>query len=63
MGGGLGVERLSKKEKGLLDMDNSLVIARGEGGIRGLKGNVKKYSKKLKKKNNYHMIQEFHSWV
>ena len=36
---------MSKKAKGLMDMDNSVVIARGEGYIRGLKGNVKKYSK------------------
>ena len=40
MGGGEGVEGLSKKQKGLMDMDNSVVIA-GGGGIRGLKGNRK----------------------
>ena len=28
--GVLGVERLSKKEKGLMDMDNSVVIAGGK---------------------------------
>ena len=28
-GGGYGVEGLSKKEKGLMDMDNSVVIAGG----------------------------------
>ena len=34
---------LSKKGKGLMDMDNSVVIAGGggEGSIRGLKGNGK----------------------
>ena len=31
VGGGEGVEGLSKKEKGLMDMDNSVVIAGGEG--------------------------------
>ena len=30
-GGRLGVEGLSKKEKGLMDMDNSMVIAGGRG--------------------------------
>ena len=33
--GGEGVEGMSKKEKGLMDMDNSVVIA---GGRRGYKG-------------------------
>ena len=37
------MEGFSKKEKGLWDMDNSVVIA-GEGGIRGLHGNGKKYN-------------------
>ena len=35
------MEGLSKKEKGLMDVDNSVVIAGGEGGIRGLNGNGK----------------------
>ena len=39
MGGGEGVEGLSKKEKGLMDMDNSVVIV--EGGKRRLKGSGK----------------------
>ena len=30
-GGGCRVEGLSKKEKGLMDMDNSVGIAMGEG--------------------------------
>ena len=34
--GGLGVEGLSKKEKGLMDVDNSVVIA-GGGGYKGTK--------------------------
>ena len=38
--GGEEVEGLSKQEKGLMDMDNSVVIA-GEGSIRGLNGNRK----------------------
>ena len=28
---GLGVEGLSKKEKGLIDMDNSMVVSGGKG--------------------------------
>ena len=35
-GGGCGVEGLSKKEKGLMDMDNSVVIA-GGGRYKGTK--------------------------
>ena len=31
VGGGKGVEGLSKKEKGLMDMDNSAVIAGRKG--------------------------------
>ena len=30
-GGQLGMEGLSKKERGLMDMDNSVVIAGGKG--------------------------------
>ena len=32
---------MSKKEKGLLDTDNSVVIAVGREGMRGLNGNGK----------------------
>ena len=39
------MERFSKKEKGLMDMDNSVVIAGVGGDIRGLNGNGKKYNK------------------
>ena len=39
--GRLGVEGLSEKEKGLMDMDNTVVIARVRRVIRGLKGNEK----------------------
>ena len=35
------MEGLNKKEKGLMDMDNSVVTAGGQGGIRGLNGNGK----------------------
>ena len=35
---------LSKKEKGLMDMDNSVVIA-GRRGVRGLNGNGKNINK------------------
>ena len=39
------MEGLSKKEKGLVGMDDSVVMAGGgEGGIRGLNGNGKKYN-------------------
>ena len=41
MGRHSGVEELIKKEKGLMDMENSVVIAVGEWGIKGLKGNEK----------------------
>ena len=44
-GGGGG---LSKKEKGLMDMDNSVVIAGAD--IRGLNGNGKKNTIKKKRK-------------
>ena len=40
MGEGRGVEGLSKKEKGPMDMDNS-VVAAGGGGYRRLNGNGK----------------------
>ena len=44
------VEGLSKKEKGLMDMDNSVLVAGGKRGIRRLNGNGKKIIKiKLKK--------------
>ena len=39
------MEGLSKKEKGLMDMDNSVVILGGEGSIRELNGNGRKYNK------------------
>ena len=42
--GGDGVEGLSKMVEGFMDMDNSVVIV-GEGGIRGLNDNRKKYNK------------------
>ena len=37
-GRGSGVRGLSKKEKGLMDVNNSVVIA-GREGIKGLNGN------------------------
>ena len=42
--GGLRVEGLSKKNKNLMDMDNSVVIAGGRGP-KGTKWNGKKYDK------------------
>ena len=43
---------LSKKEKGLMDMDNSVVITRGRE-VKGTKGSVKNTVKiKFKKENN-----------
>ena len=39
---------LSKKEKGLMDMDNSVVIAGGLGDLRGLNGNGIKSTIKIK---------------
>ena len=39
------MEELSKKEKGLMDMDNNVVIVVGVGGhIRRLNGNGKTYN-------------------
>ena len=40
----------SKKEKGLMDMHNSVVIVGGEWGIRGLHGNEKS-AKEIQQKN------------
>ena len=51
MVGDEGVEGLSKKEKGLMDMDNSVVIA-GGGDRRGLNSNGKNTIKILKRKQN-----------
>ena len=57
---------LIKKEKGLMDMDNSVVIA-GEGGIVALNGNVKHTIKKLKIKEYYNISMKLLlmiiSWV
>ena len=39
---GLGGGGIEQKEKGLVDVDNSVVIAGGGGGIRGLNGSGKK---------------------
>ena len=64
VGGGQEMEGWSKKEKGLMDTDNSVVIARWRG-IKRLNGNGKNMIKiKLKNKRgcgkNFikHMIQE-----
>ena len=46
------MEGWSKKEKGLMTMDNSVVIV-GVGGIRGLDGNGKKMKLKKKKEKSY----------
>ena len=43
------MEGSSKKEKGLMDMDNSVVTVRREWGIKGLNGNGKKTRKILKR--------------
>ena len=43
-GRGYWVEGLSKKEKGLMDMDNSVVITAGRRK-KGLNGNGKQYNK------------------
>ena len=44
------MEGWSKKEKGLLDMDNSVVIA-GEREYKGLKNNGLKIQSRLNKKS------------
>ena len=46
------MEGFSKKETGLMDMDNSVVIAR-ERGIRGLNSNEKKYNIFLNKRRQW----------
>ena len=43
------MEGSNEREKGLRNMDNSVVIAAG-AGIRGLNGNGKKYNKDYIKK-------------
>ena len=56
LGGELGVEGLSKKEKGLMDMGNSVVtvvgreVGRGGRGYKGVNGNDES-TKKLCLKN------------
>ena len=52
MMGGWGGEGLSNKGKGLMDMDNSVVII-GEGVYKGTKWQWKKYNKNIRifKKN------------
>ena len=56
-GGGYGLEELSKKEKGLTDIDNSVVIP--EGDIRGLNGNGKNNTIKVKQQIIIHMYLSY----
>ena len=54
-GGDSEVEELSKKEKGLMDMDNSVVIAwgRGQSGdLMVMEKNTIKIKSKIKTKKN-----------
>ena len=51
MRGGKGLEGLSKKEKGLMEMNNSVVIAGVGDVIRGLNENGKN-TINIKSKNN-----------
>ena len=44
------MEGLSKQEKGLMDMDNNVVIVIGERGIKRLNGNGNKYNKIIMEK-------------
>ena len=45
MGGALEGGGIEQKEKGLMDMDNSVVVAGGRGdGYKGLNGNVKQHN-------------------
>ena len=46
----------SKNEKGLMGLDNSVVIAGGGGEHVGLNGNGKRYN--IEKKNNEKIIAE-----
>ena len=56
VGGGKGVGGLSKKEKGLMNMDYSVVIVGGKEGIRVLNGNGKNTIKYLKIKKNKNLF-------
>ena len=47
------MEGLSKKEKGITNVDNSVVISgAGVGGVKGVNGKGKKYNKNIFLKNN-----------
>ena len=50
------MEGLSKKEKGLMNMDYSVVIVGGKEGIRVLNGNGKNTIKYLKIKKNKNLF-------
>ena len=56
----MGLEGSSKNEKGLMEMDNRVVIAGGRGwieveeGIREVNGNGKKYNKNSFTRNKDH---------
>ena len=55
--GGWGEGSMSKKEKGLKGMDNSVVTAGREMGIRGINDNGKTYNKnKFKLKNTFSYV-------
>ena len=43
-GGAQGVEQSSKKNKGLMDMDNSVMIAEGKGENKGKGTGIKKHN-------------------
>ena len=47
---GQGVEGVNQKGKRTRDMDNRVVIAGGEGGLRGLNDNGTKYKDYILKK-------------
>ena len=55
------MEGLSKKEKGLMDMDNSVEIA-GGGGERWINGNGKNTIKKEQKERRSSYPLQQHGW-
>ena len=56
------MEGLSRKEKGFMDTDNSVVTVGVGGGVRGLNGNGEKSNKNfqnLKKRNRKEKIESY----
>ena len=59
----IAVQQSSKKEKGLMDMGNSVVTCSGGRGIRGLNGNGKNTMKNKIKKEGKNVLKECNETV